>query len=675
MTRMSDTVTRPARPPPRRRHRRVGNLRAGTTTSSAPPATASPAAPTRSSATSSPNGSSAFPGSPAHSQALRIPAFDFRWIPANERQICVVTVAGNDEMRVVAREGALLAGGARAILLQVAHPAVGRGVAEHSDFADRPLDRLRATLTYVYAVTYGTPEEARAVASMVTGAHRAVTGAGYRASDPELQLWVAATLYDTAVLVYEELFGRLDGPVADKVYEQYAVLGTALQLPADRWPADRAAFRRYWADMVATLESPTTPAGWPATLLHPRRPLALRPAMPLNRFLTAAWLPTRMRQAYGIRWDERQQRRYDLLIRIGAVIYPRTARPPPGDPEDLVPPRTCAGGWRERPLQAAHRSDVQAAHRVDPQAVHRADPQAVHRADPQAVHRADPYGSGIRDGYPDPEPARDFTDRRRSGGRAAPPEEAQRPTREEGRQCRHGQAGESAPVRGRAPDSGLAESVAAKAAGATSRAVSVDPDGRTPIGSAPVPEVAVVLKAATGLSTAARGLVIPRTSASPPRRPPASPPEELEARQPEEAGQLDGADRTELLVGPDFRPVEAHQVGAAPAFGADLGVEQDETGDVGEAEVDPVRRARSDALRRPVLGRGLRLQHAEIGDVGDVDAGGGRRRGRRAVRVGGRAGGGGVPGSDLGPGRKGCAGVDEGAAALAGAGLRPARAE
>jgi uncharacterized protein (DUF2236 family) len=50
-------------------------------------------------------------------------------------------------MRLVAREGALLAGGARAILLQIAHPAVGRGVAEHSDFAGRPLDRLRATLT------------------------------------------------------------------------------------------------------------------------------------------------------------------------------------------------------------------------------------------------------------------------------------------------------------------------------------------------------------------------------------------------------------------------------------------------------------------------------------------------------------------------------------------------
>ncbi len=111
-------------------------------------------------------------------------------------------VGKNAEMRAVAREGALLAGGARAILLQVAHPAVGRGVAEHSDFAQRPLDRLRATLTYVYCVTFGEPEDIEAVAAQVTAAHRRVTGAGYRASDPELQLWVAATLYDTALLLY-----------------------------------------------------------------------------------------------------------------------------------------------------------------------------------------------------------------------------------------------------------------------------------------------------------------------------------------------------------------------------------------------------------------------------------------------------------------------------------------
>jgi uncharacterized protein (DUF2236 family) len=231
-------------------------------------------------------------------------------------------------MQAVAREGALLAGGARAILLQVAHPAVGRGVAEHSDFTARPLERLRATLTYVYCVTYGSPEEIEAVAALVTGAHRQVTGVGYRASDPELQLWVAATLYDTAMLVHEQLFGPLDASVAEKVYQQYAVLGTALQVPAGAWPADRAAFGAYWDRMIGTLEVSADARAVARDLLHaPNPPLALRAAMPLNRFLTAAWLPEQIRQGYGIHWDHRLQRRYDVLMKLGALVYPRLPLP------------------------------------------------------------------------------------------------------------------------------------------------------------------------------------------------------------------------------------------------------------------------------------------------------------------------------------------------------------
>ncbi|MGH9008600.1 MAG: oxygenase MpaB family protein [Acidimicrobiia bacterium] len=228
----------------------------------------------------------------------------------------------NAEMRRVAREGALLAGGARAILLQIAHPAVGRGVAEHSDFAARPLDRLRTTLTYVYCVTFGTPEEIEAVAAAVTTAHRKVTGTGYRATDPELQLWVAATLYDTAMLVYQELFGPLDSTVADKVYGQYAVLGTALQVPAGLWPADRAAFGAYWQHMVDTLEVSDDARRVARDLLDPKHaPLLLKAAMPANRFLTTAWLPEPIRRQYGLPWGNGQQRLYDALMRMSRPVY------------------------------------------------------------------------------------------------------------------------------------------------------------------------------------------------------------------------------------------------------------------------------------------------------------------------------------------------------------------
>ncbi|MEO8908061.1 MAG: oxygenase MpaB family protein, partial [Microbacteriaceae bacterium] len=148
-------------------------------------------------------------------------------------------------LRDIAAEGVLLAGGGRAILLQIAYPGVGRGVAEHSDFASHPLDRLHATLTYAYAVVYGTDAEITAVRRRVNRAHASVIGGAdaagpeYSAYDPELQLWVAATLYDTAISLYERIFGTLDDETAELVYREYGALGTVLQVPPDAWPVDR----------------------------------------------------------------------------------------------------------------------------------------------------------------------------------------------------------------------------------------------------------------------------------------------------------------------------------------------------------------------------------------------------------------------------------------------------
>src|SRR4051794_21593903 len=99
-----------------------------------------------------------------------------------------------------ASDGALIVGGGRAILLQVANPVVAAGVARHSSFRDRPIERLRNTLTFAYATVIGSPQQADAVAAMVNRAHGGVAGA----FDPEHQLWVAATLYDSAVTVHEK---------------------------------------------------------------------------------------------------------------------------------------------------------------------------------------------------------------------------------------------------------------------------------------------------------------------------------------------------------------------------------------------------------------------------------------------------------------------------------------
>ncbi len=246
--------------------------------------------------------------------------------PGRSGRMTATTSPDLTEMRLIVGEGILLAGGGRAILLQVANPAVGRAVAEHSDFAARPVDRLRATMSYVYGVTFGTPWEARRVCETVDAAHRGVSGRGYDARDPRLQLWVAATLYDTAVLVYERVFGPLPSRMAEAAYEQYALLGTALQVPGEMWPTDRVAFAAYWAESLATLEVTPEARSVADDVLRPR-PVVMRALAPLNRLVTAGLLPASLRSAYGMPWDGGRQRRFDAVMDGLALVCPRLPTP------------------------------------------------------------------------------------------------------------------------------------------------------------------------------------------------------------------------------------------------------------------------------------------------------------------------------------------------------------
>jgi uncharacterized protein (DUF2236 family) len=242
-------------------------------------------------------------------------------------------VAGVGILRDIGGDAVLVAGGGRAILLQIANPAVGAGVAEHSDFTSRPLDRLHGTLAFCYAEVYGTESDKRAVARRVNAAHGPVTGAAtagapaYSAFDPTLQLWVAATLYDTAIQVHELVFGPLPVDEADEAYREYAILGTALQMPPDLWPEDRAAFRSWFDAQLEALEvSPEALTVARQLLTIGRAPLWLRAGLPAVRLVTAGLLPPRLRAAFGFRWTPRQQRRFDRMLRVVRVVWPAVPR-------------------------------------------------------------------------------------------------------------------------------------------------------------------------------------------------------------------------------------------------------------------------------------------------------------------------------------------------------------
>ena len=236
-----------------------------------------------------------------------------------------------------AADGVLVLGGAAAILLQVGDPVVARGVAEHSDFARRPMVRLRSTLRYVYAVGLGSEQQSRLAAATVNGAHARVTGA----TDARRQLWVAATLHQVGVSVHEQLVGPLNPDVADEIYAASERLGTMLQLPPGAWPADRAAFAAYWADAVSCLEIGDDARGIARDLLRNRAiPWWTRPAMPMVRVVTSGLLPASVREAYGLPWHPRRYRAAIGFIRLLRHVTPRRLRE--------LPSRRLLGGFDEK---------------------------------------------------------------------------------------------------------------------------------------------------------------------------------------------------------------------------------------------------------------------------------------------------------------------------------------
>jgi uncharacterized protein (DUF2236 family) len=196
-------------------------------------------------------------------------------------------------------------GAGRALLLQLAHPAVAQGVIDHSEFAADPFGRLQRTLTAVDRIVWGSTEEAHATAAALRAAHEHVRGPGYDATDPELVLWVHATLVDSALRMHARWVQPVPRPVADACYAEAMVVGELFGVPARLQPPDLDAFRAYVRGMVATLgpQIDDQQRRLAHAVLHPPVPIVADPLVALARQVTVGQLPMPVRVGFGLGWD------------------------------------------------------------------------------------------------------------------------------------------------------------------------------------------------------------------------------------------------------------------------------------------------------------------------------------------------------------------------------------
>ena len=148
-----------------------------------------------------------------------------------------------------------LIGGLRALIIQSLHPLAMAGVAQHSDYRRRPLDRLRRTSQYVAATTFGDMEQAQAAAEHVRRVHRRVrgvdpvTGRPYSADDPETQLWVHCVEWHSFLAAYRAYAGWLPAAEEDRYIGEGVRVAALLGVPAETVPSSVAEMRSYFASV------------------------------------------------------------------------------------------------------------------------------------------------------------------------------------------------------------------------------------------------------------------------------------------------------------------------------------------------------------------------------------------------------------------------------------------
>ena len=239
------------------------------------------------------------------------------------------------------REMILLLAGGSALLMQLAHPKVAAGVADHSHFKDDPLRRLQRTMDTMWAIIFDERSHALSVLEQLKNVHRRVhgeiqpaeplpAGTSYDALDEELLLWVFATLIDSGIKSYDLLVRRLSTSEKSRYYDESKALARLFEIPAALIPPSLADFNNYMERMVASSAIAVGPMARSLAqeIVYPR-PWILKPGAPLHRLMTAGLLPDKLRQAYGLEWNGRREKMFwafGKVIRFLLPCVPRVLR-------------------------------------------------------------------------------------------------------------------------------------------------------------------------------------------------------------------------------------------------------------------------------------------------------------------------------------------------------------
>lgn len=211
----------------------------------------------------------------------------------------------------------LIMAGARAFLMQAAHPVVAQGALDHSGFAKDPFGRVYRTIRGMAVLIFGSTAEANAMARHINLLHHTVQGtlqesigrytAGehYSAMEPLALLWVHIAFVDSLLTAYKMFVGPLTPEECEQYWQESCRYARHLGLTDATLPANYAAAQQHIREALSSGEIAIGSAAHfiAREVLYPRLPLLRRPLWMIVRMITVGQLPPDIRKAYGLRWN------------------------------------------------------------------------------------------------------------------------------------------------------------------------------------------------------------------------------------------------------------------------------------------------------------------------------------------------------------------------------------
>lgn len=221
-------------------------------------------------------------------------------------------------------------GAGRALLLQIAHPWITNAIDEHSKTREDPVGRGNRTFTHVGRMIYGSLDQALDSARVVyrlhceirgrllQGSSASPAGSSYQANEVAAAVWVHATLWDTAAMMYEMFVRPLTPEEKERYYQETRRFAWLFGIPDEALPADWTAFMAYnhrmWTGPDLQVNANTRElAGF---LFRPKQK-SLRSVMRWITQVSAVTMPEKVGEAFGLRNDARTRRR---VARVAAVL-------------------------------------------------------------------------------------------------------------------------------------------------------------------------------------------------------------------------------------------------------------------------------------------------------------------------------------------------------------------